>query len=279
MILFATTPFDVDEPEGSAKSTYMSKKDVKWIALVVLALIGIMIPIYGQLKETRNQHLCYQNLTQISKAIGVYATQNDDRLPPAYVEEGNAPMVDSKNRPYTWESLVIGDMNTRSASFTCDTANSPEASEAQDPESSKNSIFSDYGMYGVYGGAPISHISNPDEAVLIAETSNAGNGETYDPVFFTGKDGKPMRNDGFLIGFSDSNEAPSKNTTSVTRLAFPGSDGGKFEAEGRSRHKDGIYVMSVSGSISLRKPPAAKIKMLPGGSIQGEWAIPPQFGP
>ncbi len=278
MIIFSVSQFDVDEPEGSGKSSYMSKKDVRLIAFIMVVLIGIMIPIYSSLRETRNQHLCYQNLTQISKAIGVYSAQNDDRLPPAYVNDSEAPMVDTNGHPYTWESLIVEDMNTRSASFVCDSAHPLEESESQHPESSKKTIGSTYGMYGVYSGYPISHISNPDEAVLIAETSNVGAAETYDPVPFIGKDGKPMKQDGFLIGFSNSNDAPNKDTTAITRLAFPGTNKGLFERDGRSRHKDGIYFMTVAGKIELEKPTAAKLRMLPGGSIQGGWGVPPQFG-
>ncbi len=276
-MILAANDYEVDAPESATKSTYIAPKDLRIIAVVVILLIAFMIPIYSGLREGRNKHLCYGNLTQISKAVGLYASQNDDRLPPTYVQDGPSPMLDKEGRPFTWASLVAGNMNKRS-SFRCDSADLKELSQSQDASNSKNTLNTAYGMYGVYSGYPIAHIASPDSTALIAETSNLGAMDTYDPVPFIGRDGKPIQQDGFLIGYSDGNGEPSKKTTAVTRLAFPDTKTGTFEFNGRSRHKDGIYYLTVSGSILFAKPPAALIKQTPGEDIRGLWTVPPSAG-
>lgn len=277
-MILTTTPFDVDEPEGSPKSSYISLKDLRMIAIVLLCLSVLLWPVYKGLKESRDQHLCQQNFLQISKAFGLYSEQNDDRLPPTFVGQAEGtPMLDGQGRPFTWASLVAGGMNSRS-DFVCPSADPSEIARTQDPESTKKTLPMTYGMYGVYGGYPIAHIGNPDEAVLVAETSNFGAEDTFDPMPFKDDKGAIVKQDGFVIGYSDTNDLPTHKTTAVTRLAYPGSKSGTFSNDGGSRHANGIFFLTVGGSLIMEKPPAARIKMLPNGDVPGPWSVPPMSG-
>jgi len=272
-MILNTNAFDVDEPEGTSKSIHLSKKDVKFFLIALVILAALMVPIYIQLKMTADQHLCKQNMEQIGKAIGLYAVSNDDRLPPVYATAGpQVPYVDEKGHPFTWTTLVSRFMNGR-ANFVCPSAQDDEKAVSQHPDSSKLSLESTYGMYVPLGGYAISHVQNPDVTTLVAETSNEGSQGSFDPFPYEGLAGNRGGQDGFAIGWSNGNDAPSKSTVSVTRLAYRETASGDFKM-GIARHKAGIFFLSVSGSLHMAPPNAAKVTMH-AGEIQGNWWAPP----
>ena len=81
MIIFSVETYSPDEPEERApSSTYLTKKDVKWLLLILIVVTAAMIPIYEHFKEDRNEHLCKQNIREISKSMGLYALEHDDRI-------------------------------------------------------------------------------------------------------------------------------------------------------------------------------------------------------
>lgn len=274
-MIFATTPYDPSEPEGTpGGSAYLSVKDMKRIAAVLAVLLLFVMLAYGECKKFTYEHICRSNLAQISKAIGLYAQENDDRLPPicASLGDGN-PLLDDAGRPFTWVSLVSGYMNERS-SFKCPAADEKEVARSQHPSTTKAEIPTTYGLYSPYSAYPVSRVSSPDVTVLVADTSTGGAQNTYDPVRFKTPNGSDMRDDAFAIGFSDSNVEPSKNTTAITRLAFPDTSDGVFVASKGGRHPNGINVLTVSGSLQSIRAPGAKITMLPTGELEEPWVAP-----
>lgn len=277
MILFQTEAYDPNTPEGgepSSSSQYLSRKDVKWI-LAILVVLGIfMIPIYRIMLDGRNEHICRQNLSQISKALGVYAEEHDGRYPPLFVTGSNgAPYLDEQGRAYTWVSLLKDGMNTRS-SFQCPASEDVENARNQHPSSSTETILSTYGMYAPYSAFSIAEIANPEQVVIVAETSNHGSGKTYDPLPFKTADGTEVPNDGFVIGFEDSNTDVTRRSKRVTRLALGETADGQFKPHGLTRHSKGIWGLTVSGEGVMIGPEGAVMDLLSPGRPQGRWAVP-----
>ena len=277
MILFQTESYDPNTPEGAeptAGSQYLSRKDVKWIALILIILGLFMIPIYHIMLDGRNEHLCRQNMSQISKALGVYAEEHDGRYPPLFVTGSNgAPMQDDKGRSYTWVSLLKDGMNTRS-SFDCPASEDSEKSASQHPSDSTQTIYSSYGMYAPYSAFAIAEIANPEQVIIVSETSNHGAKDTYDPLPYKTSKGEEVPNDGFVIGFDDSNTDITRESKRVTRLAFAGTKSGQFKADGQGRHSKGVWGLTASGEALMISPPSATLDLLTPGRPQGRWAVP-----
>jgi hypothetical protein len=183
----------------------------------------------------------------------------------------DTPGLGSTGRPYTWASDVSEMMSPR-ASFKCPTATDAEVTWIEGRE---RSIPLTYGMYAPYGGYLRNIVPNPDQTVLIAETTNFGALQTYDPVPFKTLEGDVVPFDGFVIGWDHSNREPSEHSKMVTRLAFPNTKDGAFTKDGPARHDGGIHALSASGAmLPLLKPSSARIairKGLPGGL----WEAPP----
>jgi hypothetical protein len=82
--------------------------------------------------------------------------------------------------------------------------------------------------------------------------------------------------DGFVIGWNNSNEAPNDDTTSVSRLAFRNSTGDLTKAE--SRHNGGNYGLTVSGSyVPGMMPDSVTIQRM-SNRIVGYWSVPASLG-
>lgn len=261
-------PFDAFDTDERPRSAYMSRKDWK-IALVALAvMIAVLFPIYRSMLAASQNHLCVQNFQQISNAIGVYMASNNDRYPPAFVEvsPGEPMLFDAGDQkaPYSWMTLVRSAMEERS-NFLCPTASSDEIAQNIHPDKIRTSFGSSYGLYVPRSGWPQSMIQNPDQAVVIAETSNRGSAGSYDPVPFE----SPY--DGIAIGWNDGNLRMSKASQFVTRLAFRETSNASFRATGPSRHEKGINVLFASGRKGVIGPSDARIQRL-GESATGYWA-------
>ena len=181
-------------------------------------------------------------------------------------------MLDDQGRPFTWCSLLQPYMSER-ASFVCPSATEEEAVRGQSGTSS-DTLASTYGMYVPYGGYFKDTVTNLDKVVLIAETSNHGSRDSYNPRPFVNAAGETVTQDGFLIGFDTDNWVPNADSDSVTRLAFPGTANGKFDKEGPRRHRGGIIVLFGDGSTGKLTPDQARLNRL-GSNIVGPWSVPP----
>ncbi len=243
------------------------------ISLVVLGLL--LSPVYFVLMENRNSYVCKQNIQAISKAISLYAAENNDRLPPVFVTaDGITPYVENDGGLYTWAYLIRPYMKA-SASMRCPKATDDECFLDHDPETGKL-IHVSYGMYLPMSGMPISSVPNPESAVLIAETFSLGKQDSFNPFPYKDAEGNPVK-DGFAITWDTGNTIPEagKTVTSVTRLAYPKSKGGVFAKKGASRHPGGNHYITVSGSSYTLPPDAGLVDWdSRQRKIQGRWTIP-----
>ncbi len=268
-----TGPYDPNAVEGdrSAGGQYVTAKDIRiWgIALVVLGVASY--PIYKYLEGQSERARCSANLRAVYQALSLYADQHDNRLPPlARMEpDGVTPSLSEKGQPYTWVSDVAPFMNPRQ-SFVCPTATKEETVDNESGEAGKTGVPSTYGMYAAYAGVLISNIENPDDAIIVGETSNRGAAASLDPKPFG-----TTTPDGFAIGWIDTNTNPTKATKSVTRLAFPGSDKGTAET---GRH--GKFVWGLSASGELRQITPEDVAYTSGlGGVNPHWKLPPGYRP
>src|SRR5690606_31001379 len=123
----------------------------------------------------------------------------------------------------------------------------------------------------------VSEIENPNRAMIVAETSNMGALGTADPQPYKLPDGTVIKEDGFVIGWNNSNTAPDDSSSFVTRLAFYNSADGQL-AESKPRHPGGIYGLSASGGyVPGLQPPAITLTRI-GNRIAGAWAVPASLG-
>jgi hypothetical protein len=266
--------YDPQAPEGdmSGRSAYISKKDIKVIAIAIV-LIGVALyPIWQYQVRQSEKARCTGNMKAISDALNLYAEDKEDRFPPLYrTGKGDLPGLGDTHLPYTWCDDIAPLMNKR-YSFVCPAAVSGEAVTSENPSSDKSNLKTTYGMYLPYSGYPRSLVPNPDEAAVVAETSNLGAATSYDPVQMKDENGTLLP-DGFVIGWDNSNTEPNSKTKFVTRLAYPGTDSGKFSKDGLSRHDSGIHIMTASGEVRTLGPEAAEFHQRKG-SFTGLWAPP-----
>lgn len=267
--------YDPTAPEGDAgRSQYVSKKDVKIVigGIVLLALLGV--PVYKMLERNAQRSQCANNLRAISSAINQYSELHDGRYPPIMRTGPNGePDLGETGYPYTWASDVDELMSPR-ATFTCPTAAPKELTTI---EGHGKTIHLAYGMYEPYGGFLRNLVPNPDQTVLIAETSNLGAAGSYDPMPYKNLNGDVVPWDGFVIGWNNTNDTPTSSSAFATRLAFPGTSGGQFSEEKNSdaRHDGGIHALNCSGGMMrLLKQADAKITIR-AGLPADLWEAPP----
>ncbi len=264
------TAYDVDAPEG-AKSPgvqYMSRKDVKWIlGATALILIGL-IPVYISMRDKAFATTCKKNLSKIGEALQLYADQHDDRFPPVYEVGANGePAVGPAGYPYTWISDIQPLMNVR-ATFVCPSADPSEYAYSASPTGG-DPIPSTYGLYTAYSSSASKEADNADSIVLVAETANAGAVGSFDPLPY-----KSTKQDGFLIGWDNSNAAPDEATTAMTRLAFKNTSKGNYtQADGR--HGFLIHAISVNrGLLYLKSEDIQTEYDRTKYSLAGKWREP-----
>jgi hypothetical protein len=259
---------DVPEFDERSRSAYLSRKDVRVLAVVAIVLVLLMMPVYCVLKDQRDEHVCKQNLGHIFKAMGAYIEANDGRFPPAFVvgEKGEPQLFDGA--PYTWMSLAHPGLSAR-ASFLCPAAGESETILNLHPEADKPHFRSAYGLYVPWATANSSLVSDPNTAVLVAETSNHGAENTFNPV--------PFSNgvDGMTVAWDTGNFEVARDSEYVTRLAFPSTRGGDFRKDGPARHGDNIFLLTMGGQLLSLKPNGARLRRLgaSGDEIVGHWAV------
>lgn len=270
MIFLLSVADEDDDLQERRRSSYVTRKEWKVIVIAGLLFGAILFTIYKFAEKESQFHVCTGNFQQMRNAVFVYASSNNDRLPPVFAEDADKePLLissglSSGEAPYSWVSLIQPAMEVR-ASFVCPTASPAERVNNLHATDPKANLPSTYGMYRARSAWPLTLIRDPDHTVIIAETSNRGEGETYNPLPYKSP------TDGIAICWSDSNLEITKESAFVTRLAFPKSAGGKFSSGGISRHSRGINVLFASGRRGLLKPQDAKIERL-GDEPVGYWS-------
>jgi hypothetical protein len=267
--------YDPTAPEGQGpkSSVYVSKKDIKVVAVALVVLGIMMYPIFLILVRRSEKARCINNMKGIFDSINQYAIQNEDKFPPIF-DTGLAdePALQTSGAPYTWASDLQEYMNPRN-SFRCPSADPKELSRSQDVKSEGASFPLSYGMFTPMSSFNRSLVEDPDEAVLVAETSNMGADNTYDPLPFTDASGKKMPYDSMAVGWDNDNFDGNEKTKFVTRLAFPGTADTKFDKGGEGRHDEGTFVLSVSGHLRTLKPNIARVNRR-YGKLYGMWPMP-----
>lgn len=269
-----TETYDPTAPEGdfSGRGQYMTAKQIRSLGLVFVGLLLVWFTIYPIFKRNTDRATCTRNLKAIYDAMSLYAEQHDGRYPPIdrSAEIGSlVPSLGDTGHVYTWASDIAPYMNAR-ASFLCPSAKPEEIVWTEDPTSSTHFLPLTYGMYAPYGGYLTSLVEDPAETIIVAETSDRGSENTYDPLPFG--DGLP---DGFVICWDDSNDMGDKKTRAVTRLAFPDTAGGHFRLDGAARHGDAIHMLTANGE-RVNANQAYSLFYLPGGNrINPSWTLPP----
>lgn len=278
--------YDPTAPEGerSHGSQYISRKDVR-VILVILVLVAIvLVPIYRVMERKTWKAVCIQNMRSISTALQAYAAAHDERFPPLYAEGlgGGHPLVFEKQAAvFTWASEISSGMSPRS-SFLCPASDPSEAvttlSERQVDQDDmdernrpKDREPLTYGMYAAYSGFPTALVSDPNQTIVIAETSNMGSMGSFDPVKYVNRQGDEVPFDAFSIAWDTGNAAPNAATMSVTRLAFHNVEDDPF-----ARHDHGINALTASGGAVVLKPGAELISRTT--AITGKWAVPASLG-
>ncbi len=268
MIFLMADPYDASETEERPRSTYVGKKDWKILAIFLIPVSIVIWMLYSKQLKQAQEAICDQNLAQIQKAMGVYMETNNGRFPPAFVETSDhQPMMIQSGRveaPHTWISQIYGGFEKR-ASFVCPSALAEEYASNLHPEETHTTINSTYGMYLPRSGWPESLLQNPEQAILIAETSNHGSNSSFNPKPY------PVAPDGSVIGWDDGNVEMTPNSRFATRLAFQETTNGKFQPMGPARHETRIHVLFASGRRGRIQSEDARIEKL-GEQSTGYWA-------
>ena len=267
--------YDPLAPDGDApgKSAYVSKKDIKFVLFGIVVLALIMWPVFNVLVRRSEKARCINNMKGIMDAINQYAIQNEDKFPLLFDTGGNDdPVLQPSGAPYTWASDLQEYMSSR-VSFKCPSALDSELSRSQDSHANNKSFEMSYGLFAPMSGFNRALVEDPDEAVLVGETSNRGANNTFDPIPFKDASGNVLPYDGMAIGWDNDNFDGNKETKYVTRLAFPGSAGGKFEKEGEGRHDEGTFVLTVTGHLRTVRPNIAGV-VRRYGNLFGVWPMP-----
>lgn len=245
------TAFDPNAPEGASggvSSQYMSRKDFKWILGSIIVLCLLMTPIYFYMRDKAYKASCVKNMNGMMEALMVYASNHDDRYPPIHNGGAGRPEVDSKGLPYTWISDIYSLKSDR-ITFVCQSASPEEASMSLDPATGE-AIPSTYGFYTPYSTYSTNLVDNPDSVIVLAETSNGGSEDSYDPIPF-----QNSKWDGYAICWDNTNDWPDDQTKSVTRLALRGSkDGPKAVDKAVGRHTTSIHAITASRLLLNLKP-------------------------
>ncbi len=268
-MILSSFSYEPDEPESSsARTAYLTAKDIRLLALVMLILLILMTPLYLFWRRQTEKHLCKENFRAMFTAMGSYLEANDGRYPPAYVVgQGESPRIDRSGLANTWATQLSQYMPKR-ATFRCPSAIAKECARVEalgeDP-----AMCLTYGLFIALAGIPASNIMNDHGTILIGETSNGGSQGTYDPLPLLGADNRAL--DGFLIGYDTGNLKFSRGTRAVTRLAFYDAGNGQFRSKGRSRHEGGIHFLFCDGHVATMTPEAALVRhRYP--ELEGFWA-------
>jgi prepilin-type processing-associated H-X9-DG protein len=278
MILHAEA-YDPTEPDDKPKSSHISKKDLKWAVILVVLLVVVLWPVWVKLKFQRDKHVCKDNLGQIARALQLYAVDNSDRLPPAYVAGDNFEPKLFNGMSVSWMTLIAGGVRNFEENFTCPAAQDSELAPNAGP---KNELIkSGYGLFGAVSAAPLANIPNQSSVAMVAETASMGARDTFNPLPMKDSKGNPVP-DGYVIGFDNSNFLPSDSTMDIlnkskyaSRLAFYNTASGAFSETGEARHPGGIHILFVDMHVETLPPPAAIIRRMgaEGSEIIKTWAV------
>ena len=258
--------YEPDEPEGSTakKSQYMSAKEIKVIAVLLVIFGAIAFPLFKAFLEERHEQACKKNLKNISSAILLYADDNDHKFPPLFNETADGIPSTFDGGLTVWASHLPEYGNHR-ISFACPAADESENTHVLDfNKGGGETMELSYGMYVAMGLKETLKLANPNSTALIIETSNHGAMNSYNPKPFLLPNGEPYPDDGFIVGYDNDNWQHTNQTVAVTRLAFRNANGpdNYLGKKVIPRHPQGINVIYASGGLGLMKPNHGRVNHL-----------------
>ena len=113
------------------------------MGLAVLAILAaILLPVFGRARDKAQQTACMSNLKQIGVALHIYATENDDSLPPAdswrealepYLQAEEVYMCPSTGEQYVFNE-ALGGQNIEAIGNPTEVPMAWDAPSAYDPE-------------------------------------------------------------------------------------------------------------------------------------------------
>ncbi|MCW5937595.1 MAG: hypothetical protein KIT11_09855 [Fimbriimonadaceae bacterium] len=241
---------------------------------MVIVLGFMFFPFYLKGKKDAEYAECKRHMHEVWNALSLYATQNNDSLPPTHNQLSNGSPAYFGGYPVTWVSQIRPFLNGED-SFRCPSSHKEESSESLYLEDSSRPLHCDFGMYRGLSTAPTNKVPDPNSVVLIAETSNFGAMKSYNPIPFQDEEGQDVTQDGFLIGWDNGNLQFNKQTKRVTRLAFRNTANGSFlDPSVEGRHGKSINAITLSGSLTPLTAGDTEVKPL-DYRLTGTWASDP----
>lgn len=270
-----SSQYDPDNPEGSRPpaASYVTKNDIKWVAIVLVFGTILFWPLWSKWMEDGKKKVCSTNIQLIGKALLSYAELNDNRFPPIYESGDNESPSLIDGVPINWMTLVEPHLSKRGGTV-CPSAKPEEHSYFYSVATKKGRALS-YGLYFPIAAAPTYQLKDPDRLILLTETTTNGANNTYNPTRLTYSDGSVLKDDGFMIGYDNKDgnfDFKRGETKFVTRLAFGGTANGVFDSEkATARHAAGNHVIFADGSMGFLQPTDAPVKFLDDQTITGRW--------
>jgi prepilin-type N-terminal cleavage/methylation domain-containing protein len=137
--------------------------------LVVIAIIAILasilFPVFSQARAKARRTQCQSNMRQLSLAIQMYASDNDEVLP-LWSLIGGAPGANPTAQPYTWDQQ-IDDYTRNTDILLC-------------PDNSYGRGLRSYALPRYVSGLEISFIVNPVKTVVLFEKGGYPPGDWKD---------------------------------------------------------------------------------------------------
>lgn len=260
--------YDPNAPEDRRSSQYVSRRDVRIVGIVLLVLAIAAWPIYINLLKGMQQSVCKRHLQKIATGLLTYSQDFDDRLPFAYETAGPGDQISPhRDLANTWHWAVKQYSNVPDL-FECPAAQ-PEGNTRVALQD--QTMWVSYGMLHAYSGVAVSTVSNAGSRFVIGETVKNGMFGTYDPLPLT-ISGRPLTEDGFVIGFDNAQTypvaGPTGKTKFATRLAFENardsSGAPKITEDTVGRHPEGLNFLFLDGHVDTLNASAMKVN-LPGG--------------
>lgn len=251
------------------KGRYTSRKDLLTIAIVFVVLAAVGWPTYqGMLREGQKVEN-KENLRAVWNAVSAYSQNNNDRLPPVYYEVGEGRAATLDGLPVAWPTLVADGLGPRAKMYS-KAATMPELASVLSPTGKGMALKVSYGMYRGLSCVPVSYIPDPSESVLLADSANRGSRGSFDPVPMLDGEGNVSENDGYVLGWDDSNHLYSASTKRVTRLATF-----KEGKKAVTRFGTSLFGVTAGGSLMEMAPSDDKVEFL-YPSLTGKWWADPQ---
>lgn len=266
--LLSTVQNDEDRDTEKKKSPYVTKRELTIVPIVfIIIVIVLYFTVYQTWKADRDAHVSKTNLKGIYAALKLYSEQNDEGFPPSLLFSEGKPITDSLGNPICWANAVTNFL-TSEASLT-----NPASQEDWDSritvtnqQGERESTRLSYGLVTDRSLMRWYYLDN--DKAIVAETISSGKANSINPM--------PIERlqDGFLIGFNDSNFKMTPNSNYVTRVAFTSEKPNPELNQLIPLHKErGTFVLTAAGGIiSLTNGEELSIKRT-GKIAKGIWSI------